>query len=177
MATKEQLLQSMANRITRQFAEANTLSHNADFDKKEITLTCRNTRIITVMQFLPTETNRTGSLFYGYRFLTVTDPQHYTLEQLSEKLLLLGYENEDISGTAPDDLFKMGFVPEPGTNYCALSNMLMPDNYRLELSEKPVTGEPYEMTSGSGMLRDTFIREDLTVYGKAVAHRYIKIII
>lgn len=172
MATKEQLIGSMAKKLIKQFDETDMQDYNQDFSKKETLLNCRNTRVISVMQFLPTETNKTGVTFYSYQFLTMFDQTAYTLEQIAEKLLLLGYENEDISGTAPDILQTMGFIPKTGTNYCALSNMIMPDNYKLELTDQTELSPIYDVDTVS--YQDTLITENLTIYGKIVATRKLK---
>ena len=173
MATKEQLIQSMAKKLTGQFASETEQLYDEDFTKKETILNCRNTRVISIMQFLPTKTNTTGVIFYNYAFLTMLDQTAYTLEQIAEKLLLLGYENEDISGNAPDVLQAMGFIPETGTNYCVLSNMIMPDNYKLELTGQTELSPVYDIDTVS--YRDTLITENLTIYGKTVATRKLKL--
>lgn len=171
MATKEQLIQSMAKKLTGQFASETEHLYDKDFTKKETILNCRNTRTISIMQFLPTKTNTTGVIFYNYAFLTMFDQTAYTLEQIAEKLLLLGYENEDISGNAPNVLENMGFIPEIGTNYFALSNMIMPDNYKLELENHTELSEPYEVNQI--LYQDTRIKEHLTIYSKTVATRLL----
>ena len=171
MATKEQLVQSMVKKLTKQFGEVIEQDYNQDFNKKETTLNCRNARVISVMQFLPTKTNTAGVIFYSYQFLTMFDQTAYTLEQIAEKLLLLEYENEDIFGAAPDVLKTMGFVPEIGTNYCAISNMIMSDNYKLELEDHTELSKPYEVNQI--LYQDTRIKEHLTIYGKTVATRLL----
>lgn len=173
MATKEQLIQSMANKLTSQFAEAVPAPFDKDFEKKETLLFCRNTQVIKVFLFSPAKANKTGRPYYRYEFLTVTGPQTYDLMQISEKVLQIGYENEDISGSTPEDLMKLGFVTEPGTGYCALSNMLRPDNYTLETEKEHLISEPYE-TDGV-MVQNIFAIERLVIYGKTVAKRYTQI--
>lgn len=167
MATKEQLIHSMMKKLTKQFDAVTAVSSDNGTLTKETVLNCRNTRVITVIQTVTPDCKT----YYGYQFLTVLDETPYTLEQISEKLLLLGYENEDIFGAAPDQFQALGFIPEPGTNYCALSNMIMPDNYVLELDEQVRTNESCEVNGVS--YQNTCIKENLTIYGKVVASRNI----
>lgn len=173
MVTKEQLIQSMANKLTKQFAEAVPTPFDKDFEKKETLLFCRNTQVIKVLLFSPTEANKTGEHYYRYEFLTVTSPETYDLMQISEKVLQIGYENEDISGSTPEDLMKLGFVTESGTGYCALCNMLRPDNYALEVENEYLVSEPCE--ADGVMVQNIFAIERLVIYGKTVAKRYTKI--
>lgn len=181
MASKEQLIQAMSARLAKQFDEAELVSDNNHFDKKVTTLPCKNTRVVTVTKHIPDKNNKQGHEFYTYDFIGHHSPNdHYDLAGISETLLLIGFANDDISGHAPGDLVDMGFVPETGTNVCAIANMLQPDNYRLVCADSRSYGPEYEAGHDGQpyygpTYRDVFVRENLTVFDKVIAHRDIKI--
>lgn len=181
MATKEQLIKAMSERITKQFAEADLIQNTRCFGKKTITLPCRNTRVITIHMHIPAESNTSGETFYTYEFIDRTGTNvHYDLPGIAEAMLLIGYANDDISGHAPGDLVDMGFVPEDGTNLCAIANMLTPDNYKLIALNNKFYGPEYE-SGHDGQpyygptYQDIFITENLTIFDKVIAHRDVKI--
>lgn len=181
MASKEQLIQAMSARLIKQFDEAELLSDNNYFNKKVTTLPCKNTRIVTVTKHIPDKNNRQGHEFYTYDFIGHhSQNDHYDLTEISETILLIGFANDDISGYAPGDLVNMGFVPETGTNVYAIANMLQPDNYRLVCTDSRSYGPEYEAGHDGQpyygpTYRDVFVRENLTVFDKIIAHRDIKI--
>ena len=181
MATKEQLIQAMSARIARQFDETDLIKNTAYFDKKTTTLPCRNTRVITIHMYIPTESNTSGKTFYTYEFIDHTGVNdHYDLPGIAEAILLVGYANDDISGYAPGDLSDMGFVPEDGTNLCAIANMLMPDNYKLIAQNNKFYGPEYEAGHDGQpyygpTYQDVFVTENLTIFDKVIAHRDVKI--
>lgn len=180
-ASEEQLVAAVINRLKRQFNETEFKpGKNQYFKEKTTTLPCRNTRIVTIIMHIPTEENKHGSEFYTYNFLNQQYKDQYTLENMARLLLQLGYENDDISGCTPDQLTEMGFIPEEGTSICAITNMLQPDNYKLVMTNEKYYGPEYE-SGHDGQpyygptYRDVFLRENLTVFGKVIAHRDVKI--
>lgn len=181
MASREQLIHAMADRLAKQFDEAKLLPDNDYFDKKVTTLPCKNTRVVTVTKHIPDKNNNQGHEFYTYEFIDHrSQNDRYDLAGISETLLLLGFANDDISGHAPGDLIDMGFIPEEGTNICAIANMLRPDNYKLVCTGNRSYGPEYEAGHDGQpyygpTYRDVFVRENLTIFDKVIAHRDIKI--
>lgn len=186
-ASEEQLITAMMNRLKRQFDKAELKpGENQYFKEKTITLPCRNTRIVTVVMHVPTVANKARNYpkceleFYSYDFLDKHVTHQYTLENTAKALLQLGYENDDISGCTPDQLTEMGFIPEEGTSICAITNMLQPDNYKLVMTNEKYYGPEYE-SGHDGQpyygptYRDVFVKENLTIFDKVIAHRDVKI--
>lgn len=186
-ASEEQLVTAMMNRLKRQFAEAELKpGENRYFNEKTTTLPCRNNRIITIIMHVPTEENKSCNQpgrepeFYTYDFIGMHGKDHYTLEDVAKVLLQIGYVNDDISKCTPDQLTGMGFVPEKGTSICAIANMLQPDNYKLVMTNEKYYGPEYD-SGHDGQpyygptYRDVFVKENLIVFDKVIAHRDIKI--
>ncbi len=186
-ASEEQLVAAMMNRLKRQFDEAELKpGENRYFDEKTTTLPCRNTRVVTIVMHVPTEENKANSYpkheleFYTYDFLDKHGKDQYTLENMARVLLQLGYANDGISGCTPDQLTEMGFIPEEGTGICAIANMLQPDNYKLVMTNEKYYGPEYD-SGHDGQpyygptYRDVFVKENLTIFDKVIAHRDIKI--
>lgn len=178
-ATKSQLITAVSAKIVKGLNEAELKKYDKYFNYKETILSCRNTRKIKITMMLPQETNKDGKKFFKYSFPGHTeDDDHYeVLDQLSEQVTLLGYANNDISTLTPTDLLQQGFVPEDGTNIYEIKNMLFPDNYKLIMTgqrsygpEYKVCNEDYEQTC-----KDIFEQENLTIFGKVIAHREVKI--
>lgn len=180
-ATKSQLITALSAKIVKALNDAELKKYNEYFQYKTTTLPCRNTREIKITMMIPVEGNTRAEKFFAYSFLGHTgNNDHYTLDALSEQLLELGYQNDDISTLTPNELTAQGFVPEEGTNICAISNMLVSDNYKLVMTGEKTYGPDYE-AGHEGQpyygptYRDVFERENLTIFDKVIAHRDVKI--
>ena len=181
-ATKSQLITAVSAKIVKGLNDAELKKYDEHFCYKETVLPCRNTREIKVRMMIPQENNKSGKKFFKYSFLGHTgNNDHYeALDQLSEQLLEIGYQNSDISILTPDELTQHGFIPEDGTNIYEIKNMLVPDNYKLVMTGKKSYGSEYEAGHEGEpyygpTYRDVFEQEDLTIFGKTIAHRNIKI--
>lgn len=177
--TKLQLITAVSAKIVKGLNEAELKKYDECFNYKETVLSCRNTRKIKITMMLPQETNKDGKKFFKYSFPEhIENDNHYeVLDQLSEQVTLLGYANNDISTLTPTELLQQGFVPENGTNIYEIKNMLFPDNYKLIMTGQKSYGPEYKISNEDceQTCKDIFERENLTIFGKAIAHREIKI--
>ena len=180
-ATKSQLITALSAKIAKGLNDAELKRYNEYFQFKETILPCQNTREIKITMMIPNESNAKGEKFFKYSFVGHSgDNDHLAFDALSEQLLEIGYQNRDISVLSPAELTAQGFVPEDGTNICAISNMLVPDNYKLVMTGERYYGQDYEAGHDGQpyygpTYRDIFERENLTIFDKVIAHRDVKI--
>lgn len=187
-ATKSQLITAVSAKIVKGLNKAELKKYDEYFCYKETTLTYRNTRKIKITMMIPQKNNENDRKFFKYLFFDHIGINDYyeTLDQLSEQILDIGYQNNDISVLTPAELSQQGFIPEDGTNIYEIKNMLTPDNYKLVMTGKLSYGQEYETdheekinhkeeTDHNSTCRDIFEQENLTIFGKTIAHRNVKV--
>ena len=181
-ATKSQLITAVSAKIVKGLNKTELKKYDEYFCYKETTLTYRNTRKIKITMMIPQKNNESDRKFFKYLFFDHIGINDYyeTLDQLSEQILDIGYQNNDISVLTPAELLQQGFIPEDGTNIYEIKNMLTPDNYKLMMTGKLSYGEEYEANNKekpycNSTCRDIFEQENLTIFGKTIAHRNVKV--
>ena len=181
-ATKSQLITAVSAKIVKGLNKAELKKYDEYFCYKETTLTYRNTRQIKITMMIPQKNNENDRKFFKYLFFDHIGINDYyeTLDQLSEQILDIGYQNNDISVLTPAELLQQGFIPEDGTNIYEIKNMLTPDNYKLVMTGKLSYGEEYEANNKeepycNSTCRNIFEQENLTIFGKTIAHRNVKV--
>ena len=181
-ATKSQLITAVSAKIVKGLNKAELKKYDEYFCYKETTLTYRNTRKIKITMMIPQKNNENDRKFFKYLFFDHIGINDYyeVLDQLSEQILNIGYQNNDISVLTPAELLQQGFIPEDGTNIYEIKNMLTSDNYKLMMTGKLSYGEEYEANNKekpycNSTCRDIFEQENLTIFGKTIAHRNVKV--
>lgn len=173
------ILKSAMKKIENNLSKEKIQKYDEYFDYSQHTFTLRNTRKINIIKMLPK--NSKSDIFYKYQFLGhAGNNDHLSLEEMAEQLLKIGYANYDIAGLTAQQLTEIGFVAENGTNIVAVSEMLRPDNYKLELTENKYYGPEYEEGHDNqpyfgATYQDIYQTENLSIYGKIIAHRDLAI--
>lgn len=179
MTAKEQLLQAAMQNIQKRLDDAEMLKYDRYFAYKRAALMCRNTRRIIVRQMLPK--TKGVQPYYTVQFLGDTGQNnHLSLKEAAEKTLEISSANTDISGSTPDDLLQMGFIPEENITLKQVSSLLERSPYQLILTNKRFYGPKYESGhEGQPYYGPTYCNiyavENLCIGTFIAAHRNIKV--